>query len=69
MTSKNLDSITDIFKKMKFKKKMLGGVDERDVWRQLDKLQKEYKEVYDAKGIEETKDDITPETGYKSKKI
>lgn len=69
MTSKKLSDITDIFKKMKFKKKILGGVDERDVWRQLDKLQKEYQEVYDAKGIEENKDDITPGQVIKARRF
>ena len=30
-----------------FKKKIIGGVSEKSVWKQLDKLQKEYRSAYE----------------------
>lgn len=47
MGARNMDDIAEVFKTMKFKKKFLGGVDERDVWKKLDKLQKEYRSAYE----------------------
>lgn len=47
MGARNMDDIAEVFKTMKFKKKIFGGVDERDVWKKLDKLQKEYRSAYE----------------------
>lgn len=47
MGARNMDDIAELFKTMRFKKKLLGGVDEKDVWRKLDKLQKEYRSAYE----------------------
>lgn len=47
MGARNMDDIAEVFKTMKFKKKFFGGVDERDVWKKLDKLQKEYRSAYE----------------------
>lgn len=33
-----LDDVTDWLKKVKFRKKIFGGVDERDVWKKIDEL-------------------------------
>ena len=44
MSAKNMDDIAELFKGMKFRKKLLGGVSEMDVWK---KLQKEYRSVYE----------------------
>jgi hypothetical protein len=32
---------------LKFKKKWFGGVDERDVWKQLEALSRQYERVFD----------------------
>lgn len=42
-----MQPIADKLKEMKFRKKLFG-VDEADVWRQLESLQQEYQKVYDA---------------------
>lgn len=47
MSAKNMDDITEVFKTLRFKKKIIGGVDEMDVWKKLDKLQKEYRSAYE----------------------
>lgn len=48
MAAKNMEDITALFKDLRFRKKLIGGVDEADVWRQLDMLQKEYRAAYEA---------------------
>ena len=47
MSAKNMDDITEVFKTMKFSKKLIGGVDEKSVWKQVDRLQKEYRSAYE----------------------
>lgn len=42
-----MDRIAKLLEEMKFRKKVFGGVDESDVWRQLERLQQEYQTVYD----------------------
>ena len=42
MASKNMKDISNLLKNLKFRKKMFGGIDEKDVWRKLDELQEEY---------------------------
>ena len=51
MTAKNMDDIAKIMGTMRFRKKLIGGVDEQDVWRQLDRLQKEYRSAYEAQAV------------------
>ena len=51
MGARNMDDIAEVFKTMKFKKKFFGGVDERDVWKKLDKLQKEYRSAYEMQQV------------------
>lgn len=36
------DTISDLLSNMKFKKKLFCGVDELDVWKKIELLQKEY---------------------------
>ena len=56
MSAKNMDDIAEVFKTLRFKKKLIGGVDELDVWKKLDKLQKEYRSVYEMQqGIYEAR--------------
>ena len=47
MADKNMDDIAEFFKTMRFQKKLIGGVSEKSVWRQLDLLQKEYRSAYE----------------------
>lgn len=47
MGSRSMDDITELFKGLRFRKKLLGGVDERDVWKKLETVQKEYRTVYE----------------------
>ena len=58
MASKNMKDISNLLKNLKFRKKMFGGIDEKDVWRKLDELQEEYQNVYDAKGTAKEAEDI-----------
>ena len=47
MAARNMDDIAELFKAMRFQKKFIGGVSEKSVWKQLDKLQKEYRSAYE----------------------
>ena len=42
-----MKNIADAISAMKFRKKIFGGVDEADVWRQMENLQRVYQLVYD----------------------
>lgn len=69
MASKNMKDISNLLKNLKFRKKMFGGIDEKDVWRKLDELQEEYQNVYDAKGTAKEAEDIDdPEEVIKNKR-
>lgn len=48
MTAKNMDEIAALLKELRFRKKIFGGVDERDVWKKLQLLQKEYRTAFEA---------------------
>lgn len=48
MAAKSMEEIADYMKTMRFHKKIFGGVDETDVWRQLEKLQTEYRSAFEA---------------------
>ena len=47
MVARNMDDIAEVFKTLRFQKKFIGGVSEKSVWKQLDKLQKEYRSAYE----------------------
>lgn len=47
MPARNMEDLAEVFKTLRFRKKLFGGVDEMDVWKKLDKLQKEYRSVYE----------------------
>ena len=47
MAARNMDDIAEVFKTLRFQKKLIGGVCEKSVWKQLDKLQKEYRSAYE----------------------
>ena len=42
MSAKNMDDIAELFKGMKFRKKLLGGVSEMDVWKKLEQAADAY---------------------------
>lgn len=70
MESGKMDSISNLFKNITFRKKFLGGVDERDVWRKLDQIQEEYQSVYDSKDVEEKKQNSpTPGQVVKTRRL
>lgn len=46
-----MQDIADLFKRLRFRKKLLGGVDERDVWKKLDEIQNEYRRLYEAREV------------------
>ncbi len=47
-TAKSMEDVSAVIREMRFRKKLLGGVDELDVWRQLERLQREYRSAYEA---------------------
>lgn len=47
MGARNMEDIAELFKGLRFKKKLFGGVDEKDVWKKLDLVQKEYRAAYE----------------------
>lgn len=48
MAAANMDDIAEVFKKLRFQKTFFGGVSQKDVWRKLENLQKEYRSAYEA---------------------
>lgn len=44
---RTMQDIADALSAMKFRKKLIGGVDEADVWKKLESLQQTYQLVYD----------------------
>lgn len=48
MAAKSMEEIAAYLKSLRFRKKRFGGVDEADVWRQLEKLHGEYQSAFDA---------------------
>ena len=47
MAARNMDDIAEVFKTLRFQKSIIGGVKEKSVWKQLDKLQTEYRSAYE----------------------
>ena len=47
---RTMQDVADALSAMKFRKKLFGGVEEADVWRKLETLQRTYQEVYDQQG-------------------
>ena len=45
-TDSAMDAVADTLKGLRFRKRLLGGVDEADVWRQLEHLQQVYQMVH-----------------------
>lgn len=49
--SRTLEDVAQYIKKMRFRKKLFGGLDEADVWRQIELLNHEYEAVFIAQEI------------------
>ena len=47
MGAKNMDDIAELFKTLRFRKHIVGGVSEIDVWKKLNKIQEEYRSAYE----------------------
>lgn len=47
MGAKNMDDIAELFKTLRFRKQLIGGVSEMDVWKKLSKVQEEYRSAYE----------------------
>lgn len=46
MTATTLKEISDHINHMTFRRKLFGGVDERDVWRQIQMLDDDYRNLF-----------------------
>ena len=42
----NMDEISKHINEMKFKKKLFGGVDEKDVWEKIKQLDADYQNIF-----------------------
>ena len=51
LPEKQKESITDFLKQMKFRRKIFGGVDERDVWQKIEQLNELYKQALFAERV------------------
>lgn len=47
MAAKNMEEIAQYLKTLRFRKRIIGGIDEADVWKQLADLHKEYQHAFD----------------------
>ena len=47
MSSDRLEPLTELFSKLKFRRQILGGLSEADVWKKLEEVQTEYRRLYD----------------------
>lgn len=48
MASKTMEELADYYKNLHFKKVLLNGLDEEDVWKKIEELQLEFQSVYEA---------------------
>lgn len=47
MAAKSMDDIAAFLKELRFRKTLFGGVSEKDVWKKLELLQREYRSAYE----------------------
>ncbi len=50
--AKDIKDISNYLNNIKFKKKIFGGIDEVDVWNKIEKLNLEYKQLYEKQQTE-----------------
>lgn len=68
MASQSRKDISDTLKNLKFRKKMFGGIDEKDVWQKLDNFWEEYQAAYDAEDADQEKKDCKVDEIIKSRR-
>ena len=47
MSSDGFDSLAELFSKLKFRRQIIGGLSEADVWKKLEEVQTEYRRLYE----------------------
>lgn len=47
MSSDRFESLAELFSKLKFRRQVIGGLSEADVWKKLEAVQTEYRRLYD----------------------
>lgn len=47
MSSDRLEPLAELFTKLKFRRQIIGGLSESDVWKKLEEVQTEYRRLYD----------------------
>ena len=47
MSSDRLEPLAELFTKLKFRRHIIGGLSEADVWKKLEEVQTEYRRLYD----------------------
>ncbi len=47
MSSDRLEPLAELFTKLKFRRQIIGGLSEADVWKKLEEVQTEYRRLYD----------------------
>lgn len=54
MASEDMEEIAQLFSGLKFRRQLIGGVSEADIWKKLELVQNEYRRLYDrqAAGFE-----------------
>ncbi len=61
--SRTLEDVADFILDMRFRTRIIGGVDETDVWKQIDELRKEYEAVFLAQELRHEADMKGKENG------
>lgn len=56
---RTMEDVATYIKGMRFRKKFFGGVDEADVWKQIEALHREYEAVFLAQEIQQEAADET----------
>ena len=47
MASEDMEYVAQLFSDLKFRRQLIGGVSEADVWKKLEQVQNEYRRLYD----------------------
>ena len=47
----DMERIAELFKGIKFKRQIIGGVSQTSVWRRLGDIQSEYRKIYEAQQL------------------
>ena len=68
MASQSRKDISDKLKNLNFRKRLFGGIDEKDVWQKLDNLWEEYQAAYDAEDADPVKKNDKTDEILKSRK-